>query len=84
MSSQLIHFYTESHVWFVYVYKNGMCIWSCTPKNALSTIFVCEIASDCQDTASSSSLRSSPHSKSLDSVPPLLECPDEIFHLARR
>ena len=61
-----------------------MCIWPHTPKNVLSTIFVCENASDYHDTASSISLPSSLHYKSLDSVPPLLECPGEIFHLARR
>ena len=80
----LTTFYTEAHVLFVYVYKNGMCIWSYTPKNVLRMIFVYEIASDCHDTASSSSLPSSPHSKSFVSVPPLLECPGQIFHLARR
>ena len=80
----LSKFYTESRAWFVYVYKKGMYIWPNTPKNVLSTIFVCENASDRHDTASSSSLPSSLYSKSLDSVPPLLECPGEIFHLARR
>ena len=54
--------------------QKGMCIRPHTPKNVLSMIFVCENALDRHDTASSSSLPSSLHSKSLDSVPPLLEC----------
>ena len=85
MSPSTYPHFTQNRMHGLFMYTKTECAYGHTRlQNVLSTIFVCEIASDCHDTASSSSLPSSPHSKSLDSVPLLLECPCEIVHLARR
>ena len=62
--------------------RKKICTW--TSKNALNMIFVCENRLERHDIASSNSQPAFLHSKSLDSMPPLLKCRGEIFHLARR